>query len=201
MRPIGEAAAPDDDVRELIAVVPPRYDSRSADVAPPAQVGGQIVVGSYGTLAAAERALDHLSGQRFPVRRMAVVGRGLSSFKQVAGRLTAARAAGRSALSSTVLGVLLGWLFGLFHWVEPVVPGPLLVLYGALLGAVAGGLLGLLDHALTGGLAHVPVPGVRAHSYDVLVETPVAAEARRILTAPGGPGLGRMAPRDLTTTL
>lgn len=176
-------------------MVPPRYDSRSTSVPPPALVGGQVVVGSYGTYAAAERALDHLSGQRFPVRRMAVIGRGLSSFKQVAGRLTAARAAGRSALSSTVLGALLGWLLGLFNWVDPVVPGPLLALYGAILGAVAGGLLGLLDHALTGGLVRPPVAGVRADSYDVLVETPAAAEARRILTAPGAPGLGRMAGR------
>ena len=183
-------------MRELITVVPPRYDSRSATVAPPAQVGGQIVVGSYRTYAAAELAVDHLSGQRFPVRRMTVVGRGLSSFKQVAGRLTAARTAGRSALSSTLLGALFGWLSGLFDWAEPIIPGPLLALYGAILGAVAGGLLGLLDHALTGGPVRTPVGGVRAHSYDVLVETPAADEARRILTAPGAPGLGRMARRS-----
>lgn len=107
----------------------------------------------------------------------------------------AARAAGRSALSTTVLGALLGWLFGLFHWVDPLVPGPLLALYGAVLGAVAGGLLGLLDHALTGGPVRTPAGGVRAHSYDVLVETPAADEAHRVLTAPGAPGLGRMGRR------
>lgn len=56
----------------------PQYDKRS-DATTPRPVGpsdGQIVVASYPTCVDAERAVDYLSDQRFPVQRTAMVGRG-----------------------------------------------------------------------------------------------------------------------------
>ena len=176
----------------------PQYDKRSDAISPtpvdPAD--GQIVVASYPTYAEAERAVDYLSDQRFPVERTAIVGRGLSSFEQVTGRLTMWRAAAQGAASGALLGALFGWLFGLFDWVNPVISGLLLALYGAIFGAVAGGLLGLLGHALTGGRRDFSsVAGMRAESYDVLVDAEVASQAIQLLNAPTSPGRGRTADR------
>ncbi|MBP2335878.1 general stress protein [Saccharothrix coeruleofusca] len=156
---------------------------------------GQVVVASYQTYAEAERAVDHLSDQRFPVERTAIVGRGLSSFEQVTGRLTTWRAAAQSALSGALLGALFGWLFGLFDWINPLISGLLLALYGAVFGAILGALFGLIGHAMTGGRRDFSsVAGMRADSYDVLVDTDHAARAAQLLDAPGAPGRGHAVP-------
>lgn len=156
---------------------------------------GQVVVASYDTYAEAERAVDHLSDQRFPVERTAIVGRGLSSFEQVTGRLTTWRAAVQSAASGALLGALFGWLFGVFDWVNPLISGLLPALYGAVFGAVLGALLGLVGHAMTGGRRDFSsVAGMRAESYDVLIDARHAAQAEQLLDAPGAPGRGRAAP-------
>ena len=51
----------------------PQYESGAGRAR---QAAGQVVVGSYETYAEAERAVDHLSDNRFPVERAAIVGRG-----------------------------------------------------------------------------------------------------------------------------
>lgn len=168
----------------------PQYESGAGRVR---QAAGQVVVGSYETYAEAERAVDHLSDNRFPVERAAIVGRGLNSVEQVTGRLTTWGAAARSAVSGAVLGALFGWLFGLFDWVNPLIAGLLLALYGAIFGAVLGGLLGLLGHAMTGGRRDFSsVAGMRADSYDVLVEAEVADRAGQLPAAAGAPERGRV---------
>ena len=96
-------------------------------------------------------------------------------------------------MSGAVLGALFGWLFGLFDWVNPLIAGLLLALYGAIFGAVLGGLLGLLAHAMTGGRRDFSsVAGMRADSYDVLVDAEVADGAAQLLEAAGAPGRGRL---------
>jgi hypothetical protein len=180
----------------VIVVNQPQNQTRF-DAVSPAPTGppdGQIVVASYPTYAGAERAVDYLSDHRFPVERAAIVGRGLSSVERITGRLTIWRAAAQSAGQGAVLGALFGWLFGLFDWVNPVISGLLLALYGAIFGAVVGGLLGLFGHAVTGGRRDFSsVAGMRAESYDVLVDAEVAPQAIQLLDAPGGPGRGRAA--------
>lgn len=143
----------------------------------------QVVVGSYATYAEAERAVDQLSDAKFPVEHAAIVGRGLSTVEQVTGRLTMAKATGRSAASGALLGAVLGWLFGLFNLVNPLVSGILLGLYGALIGAVLGAVLGMLAHAMTGGRRDFSsVSSMRADSYDVLVDAAHAGQARQLLS-------------------
>jgi hypothetical protein len=148
----------------------------------PRAPGGQRVVASWDTYAQAERAVDYLSDRRFPVQRVAIVGRGLSSVEQVTGRLTIWGAAGRSAMSGAIIGVLFGWLFGLFNWINPVISALLLALYGLLFGAVLGAIFGAIGHAFTGGRRDFSsVAAVRADRYDVLVDTEVADEATQLL--------------------
>jgi hypothetical protein len=154
----------------------------------------QTVLGSYGSYAEAERAVDHLADNGFPVERTAISGRGLSSYEQVTGRLTMGRAALQGALSGAVVGALLGWLFGVFSWVNPLISGLLLAVYGLVIGAVLGAVFGAVGHAMLGGRRDFSsVPGVRADSYEVLVAAEAAAQAVQLLEAPGGPGRGTAA--------
>ncbi|HTF60280.1 MAG TPA: general stress protein [Actinomycetes bacterium] len=141
------------------------------------------VVASYSSYRDAERAVDFLSDRRFPVQRVAIVGRDLQTLEQVTGRMGYGRAALNGAAQGALLGLLFGWLFGLFNWVDPVVTSLTLALYGLLWGAVVGALLGLLLHALTGGRRDfASVGGVRATRYDVMVDEEVADDASRILS-------------------
>ena len=140
------------------------------------------VVASYSSYRDAERAVDLLSDRRFPVQRVAIVGRDLQSVEQVTGRLGYGRAALNGAAQGAVLGLLFGWLFGLFNWVDPLVASLTLALYGLLWGAVVGALVGLLWHALSGGRRDfASVGGMQATRYDVMVDEEVADDAARIL--------------------
>ncbi|HEX5740003.1 MAG TPA: general stress protein, partial [Pilimelia sp.] len=102
---------------------PQAADVPQTEAVPQAEAAGQTVVASYASYAEAERAVDHLSDREFPVERAAIVGRGLTSFEKVTGRLTSWGAAGQGALSGAVIGALFGWLFGLLNWVDPVISG------------------------------------------------------------------------------
>ena len=73
----------------------------------------KTTVATYDNYADAERAVDHLSDQGFPVEKVAIVGTGLKTVEQVAGRLTTGRAAllgaGHGAMRGQVFGLL--WVF------------------------------------------------------------------------------------------
>ena len=135
----------------------------------------------------AERAVDFLSDQGFPVDRVAIVGRDLRYVEEVTGRMGYPQAALRGAGQGALVGLLLGWLFGLFSWVTPVATVLTLAAYGLVVGAIIGALVGLLMHALSGGQRDfASVGGVHASRYDLLVDDEFAEEAARLLgTHPG----------------
>jgi hypothetical protein len=140
-------------------------------------------IASFRSYRDAEAAVDFLSDRRFPVQRIAIVGRDLEIVEQVTGRMGYGRAAGNGAATGAVLGLLFGWLFGLFDWVDPLVTSLTLAIYGLLWGAVVGALLGLVLHALSGGRRDfASVGGVRAKRYELMVDDEVADEAARILS-------------------
>src|SRR5579871_22074 len=62
----------------------------------------------------AQRAVDRLSDDGFPVEELDVVGSDLRLVERVTGRLTKARAAAAGAVSGLWLGLLFGLLIGLF---------------------------------------------------------------------------------------
>ncbi|MDH6221981.1 general stress protein [Streptomyces pseudovenezuelae] len=62
----------------------------------------------------AERAVDHLSDQGFPVDRMALIGKDVCLVEQVAGRM----GHGGAALHGAASGALGGWIFGLLNWLD-----------------------------------------------------------------------------------
>ena len=44
----------------------------------------------------------------------------------------------RGASGGALTGALIGWLFGLFNWIDPILTGALLALYGLIFGAIVG---------------------------------------------------------------
>ncbi len=137
-------------------------------------------VATYTDYAEAQRAVDFLSDEDFPVEKVAIVGRGLRTEEQVLGRVTTGRAALQGALQGATLGLLFGLLFGLFFDTAPAVLGVLL--YGLIVGAVLGAVLGALSHAALGGRRDfAAVSGMRADHYDIVVAESEAAQAESLL--------------------
>jgi hypothetical protein len=143
-------------------------------------------IAAYPTYEEAERAVDYLADNRFPVERVSIVGRGLHYVEQVTGRMGYPQAALRGALSGALVGVLVGWLFGIFDWFNPIVAAAWLAFDGLWFGAIVGALVGLLIHALMRGRRDfASVAGMRADSYEVVVDADVAEEAARLVAGFG----------------
>ncbi|MGD9735110.1 MAG: general stress protein [Solirubrobacterales bacterium] len=146
-------------------------------------------VASFKTYAEAERAVDHLSDQKFPVERVAIVARDLKLVEQVTGRRGYLEATLQGLASGALIGVLIGWLFGIFNWFEPITSAFWLAIDGLWFGALVGALFGLLLHALSRGRRNFDsVGGLSADRYEVLVDDEAAAEAARLLAQLRSPG-------------
>jgi uncharacterized membrane protein len=117
---------------------PPRLD--------PAYTAWNTVI-SYDDYASAQRAVDRLSDDGFPVEHLDIIGSDLRLVERVIGRLTKGRAAAAGAASGAWFGLLIGLLLGLFT------TGPWfgLLVAGAAIGAAWGALFGFLGHAATRG--------------------------------------------------
>ena len=154
-------------------------------VALPAQTGGAaavtgpaVVVGTYPEYALAQKAVDHLSDNKFPVQRTSIIGTDLRLVETVLGRLTIGRAALAGAASGAWFGVFLGLLFGLFSdsgWLA-------VILTTVLIGALWGAIFGAIAHAATGGRRDFTSrSSLQAATYEVHADTEVADEARTLL--------------------
>ncbi|WP_177232894.1 general stress protein [Streptomyces sp. Ag109_O5-10] len=139
-------------------------------------------VASYSTYQEAERAVDRLVDQGFPVQKIAIIGRDMRLVEQVIGRMGYGDAAFHGAAAGALPGVLIGWIFGLLNWLNPVVSGLLLALYGLIFGAVVGALLGVLLYAAQGGHRDfASVRSIEPSRYDVVADEDVADEAARLV--------------------
>ncbi len=127
----------------------------------------------------AQRAVDYLSDQEFPVENCMIVGTELKQVERVTGRLTYARAALAGAASGAWMGLFVGLLLGMFspngRWFAAV-------LTGILIGVVFGMTMGLAGYAATGGRRDfTSVSQVVATRYEVLVEHKLLARAQELL--------------------
>ena len=159
-------------------------------------------IASYETYSEAERAVDYLSDNKFPVARVAIIGSDVHMVEQIMGRLNYGGAALRGAGTGAFTGLLIGWLFGLFNWITPVLAAFTLAIYGLVFGAIAGALFGLIFHALQGGRRDFSsVRAMVPSRYEVVADAEVADEAARLLanmsgstasesTASGSPSTG-----------
>lgn len=139
-------------------------------------------IGSYETYSEAERTVDYLSDNGFPVERVAIIGSDVKLVEQVVGRLDYGGAALRGAGSGALTGLLIGWLFGVFAWFTPVLAAFTLALYGLVFGAVIGAIFGLLAHALQRGRRDfASVRMMTPTRWEVVADDAVADEAEDLL--------------------
>jgi uncharacterized membrane protein len=105
-------------------------------------------IASYDDYATAQRAVDQLSDDGFPVEHLDIIGSDLRLVERVTGRLTKRRAAAAGAASGAWFGLLIGLLLTLFSsggaWI-------VLLAVGAAIGALWGAVFGYLQHAATRG--------------------------------------------------
>jgi hypothetical protein len=141
----------------------------------------RTTVATYTTYTEAERAVDFLSDQGFAVERAQIVGTGLKTVEQIAGRLTTGRAALAGAGQGAMIGLLFALLFGLFFDVTQAFLGVLV--YGLVAGAVFGATFAAISHAATGGRRDfASITAMRAERYELQVDHEVSAQAKQLLT-------------------
>lgn len=140
----------------------------------------RTTVRSYARYADAQRAVDHLSDQGFPVEKVSIVGSDLRMVENVVGGLTRGRAALAGAASGAWLGVLLGLLLSILA--PDGAGGPGIVLDALLFGVLFGASWGFVAHAVTRGRRDFSsLSAIVAGTYDVQTDADVADEARHRL--------------------
>jgi hypothetical protein len=139
----------------------------------------KTTVATYDSYAEAERAVDFLSDRDFPVEKVAIVGTGLKSVEQVAGRLTVGRATLAGAGQGAIVGLFFGLLFGLF-FEGPAFFG--VILYGLIAGTIFGAIFGAVAQAAQGGRRDfASVSGLQAAAYEIQVDHEASAQAKQLL--------------------
>jgi hypothetical protein len=143
-------------------------------------------IARYVTYLEAQRAVDYLSDQQFPVQFVTIVGSGLRMVERVTGRLTYGRVALAGAASGAWFGLFVGLLMSLFGSSYP--PG--FVFASMAIGSAFGMLFGVISYALTGGRRDfTSTSQIVASEYEVLCMPEHARAAVELLSRlPGGTG-------------
>lgn len=150
-------------------------------------------IAAYPTYLEAQHAVDHLSDKEFPVQNVTIVGTDLKMVERVTGRLTYSRVALAGLASGAWFGLFVGLLLSLF---APAESAGVAILPAVAIGAAFGILFSVISYAFAGGKRDFTSSSqIVASTYALLCAGEVAHQARAVLTADGGPGLGRPVPR------
>jgi hypothetical protein len=137
-----------------------------------------MTIARYQTYAEAQRAVDFLSDNRFPVQAVTIVGTDLRMVERVTGRLTYGRTAFAGALSGAWFGLFVGLLLTLFASGT----GGFGVPAAMLIGAGFGMLFGVITFAATGGRRDFSSQSqIVASEYQVLCQEQQARAAMDVL--------------------
>ncbi len=141
-------------------------------------------LGVYDEYADAQRAVDYLSDEGFPVENCMIVGTDLKQVERVTGRLTNGKVALGGALSGLWLGLFVGLVLSLFGTGD-ILP---IIASTALFGVLFGVIWAMAGYAATRGQRDfTSIQQVVATKYEVLVEHKYAVEGRALLeNLPGG---------------
>ncbi len=141
-------------------------------------------LGVYDQYGQAQKAVDFLSDNEFPVENCMIVGTELKQVERVTGRLTTGRVALGGLLSGVWMGLFIGLIFSFFGTgnAAPI------ILSTMAFGAVFGVIWALVGYAATRGHRDFSsVSQIVATRYEVLVEHKFAARGRELLAQmPGG---------------
>ena len=137
-----------------------------------------LSVATYDSYADAQKAVDHLADQKFPVENLAIVGTDLRQVERVTGRLSWGKVALGGLASGAWIGLFVGLLLGLFTdegWGQ-------IILFSMLWGAVFMLILALVGYAATGGRRDFTSQSVTiAGHYEVFCQHQYADQARDLL--------------------
>ena len=145
------------------------------------------VIGSYDTYAEAQRAVDFLSDEGFPVQNISIIGSDLKMVERITGRLTRGRAAGLGAVSGAWFGLFVGLLLSLFA--DSGTNDLLLIASATFYGALFGVVWGFVGHSLSGGRRDFTSRSRTVSSrYELICAWAEADRAREVLARlqPGG---------------
>jgi heat induced stress protein YflT len=135
-------------------------------------------VGSYTSYLDAQKAVDYLADQQFPVHMVSIVGNDLKMVERVTGRLSYPRVALSGALSGMWFGLFVGVMLSFF---TPA-GGTFSIISSVLMGAAFFMLFGIVTYAMQRGKRDfTSTSQVMATNYDVVVSFEAAHEARRLL--------------------
>ncbi|MCC9146386.1 MULTISPECIES: general stress protein [unclassified Arthrobacter] len=149
---------------------------------PPRDAGRSLpkgeTVGRYTAYLDAQKAVDYLADNKFPVQLVSIVGNELKSVERVTGRLTYPRVALSSAATGAWFGLFVGLALMLFGGSAAAIS----LIPSMALGAVFWVLFGVLAYALQRGRRDfTSTSQVIATSYDVIVAPEAANDARQLL--------------------
>jgi hypothetical protein len=138
----------------------------------------------YDSYEEAQRTVDYLSDNQFPVENCMIVGTDLKQVERVTGRLTTGRVALGGLLSGVWLGLFVGLVLSLFGTRSALA----VILSTALFGALFGVIWALVGYAATRGRRDFSsVTQIVATRYEVLVEHKQAVRGRELIAQmPGG---------------
>lgn len=137
-------------------------------------------IGSYDTYREAQRAVDHLADNEFPVQDVTIVGVEPMLVERVSGRLTWGKVLSAGAASGAWFGLFVGLLLSMFSTTAGFAP--------ILIGVVSGVVFGLAWSAVRYGATRgqrdfVSHSQLVARRYDVLCKPRNAELGRTLLTS------------------
>ncbi|WP_172806533.1 general stress protein [Allokutzneria albata] len=136
-------------------------------------------IGSYATYEEAQRAVDYLADESFPVQEVTIVGVDLMLVERVTGRLTWGRVLATGAASGAWFGLFVGILLSLFNSTGFQV-GPILVALAT--GVIFFMIFNAFGYAATRGRRDfVSASQLVAGRYDVLCQPRNAEKGRDAL--------------------
>ncbi|MDP9069188.1 MAG: glycine zipper family protein [Actinomycetota bacterium] len=140
------------------------------------------VVASFPSYDRAQRAVDALADERFPVEHLSIVAHDVRVVEQVTGRRGYVSSLMQGLSSGALVGAAIGFLLGFFSLVDPLASAIVVAIWGAVFGAISGAVVGLFTYALSGGHRDFSsTSSVKAARFDVVAEERVADEAQRRL--------------------
>jgi hypothetical protein len=139
-------------------------------------------LGVYDDYPQAQRVVDQLADQGFPVQNVAIVGTDLKSVERVTGRLTHGKVAIAGAISGLWIGLFVGIAFALFskqNQLSFLFTTPVL---GAVFGLIWSQ-IGFRTATRGGTRDFASISQVVATKYEVLVEHSFIEQARQLVAS------------------
>lgn len=141
------------------------------------------VVGRYRTYAQAQKAVDYMADEHFPVAMVSIIGSDLKSVEQVTGRLSYPKVALQGALNGLVFGAFFGLLMSLLGGANMASS----LLLTMILGGAFWMLMATITYAMSRGKRDfTSTSRIVAGSYEVLAAPEVAGQARQVLNGMEG---------------